>query len=232
MIRQLSPYVKVLCSAALLLYALAMPSCGVSDDGVRLPNRGRLVYEVDYSEDIRKLYSIGAFLPNSAFGMYDSTNFKITTSAPLSLAKVALIHSGENNFMSLTFNEMNVFTDFSSLSEDSSFVSRTSDDLKEICGIPSRQTSISLLGEEGSEYRLDVFVAEPDATIKAADENFPTLSASGLVTALSLRHGDSNIIFILKNIEPLESVNPEEFSRPQESIEISAENLVALMQIL
>lgn len=223
-------------SAALrVVSALLFPvlsSCGgQSGDSAKIPPSGELMYEVDYSENLREQISIGAFLPHSAIGVYDSANFKISTSAPLSFAKVSLVHGQSGDFMSISFNDMKILTDFSSLAEltDTSGCNLTVkkyDSQHKICGYNSCQTSVSFRDMNGSEFRVDVFTAVDE---DSGRDNQPS---SGLVTAFSIRFDESNVIFLLKSVRPLEAVNPEEFARPQGFIETSAKDFVALIELM
>lgn len=190
------------------------------------------MYEVDYSENLRVQSSIGAFLPHSAIGVYDSANFKISTSAPLSFAKVSLVHGHSGDFMSISFNDMKILTDFSSLTDEADTSNckvtvRKYDSQHKICGYNSCQTSVSFRDMNGGEFRVDIFTAIDDNSDSA-----PNLSSLGLVTAFSIRFDESNVIFLLKSVRPLEAVNPEEFARPQGFIETSAKDFVALLELM
>lgn len=216
--------------SALLLPVLS--SCGgQSGDSAQIPLSGELMYEVDYSENLREQSSIGAFLPHSAIGVYDSANFKISTSAPLSFAKVSLVHGRSGDFMSISFNDMRILTDFSSLAEETDtsgckVTVKKYDSQHKICGYNSCQTSVGFRDMNGSEFRVDIFTAV-DENSKCSD-----LQSLGLVTAFSIRFGESNVIFLLKSVRPLEAVNPEEFARPQGFIETSAKDFVALIELM
>lgn len=231
-------YFTILLSVTLALFTLVLPSCVRSGQIEQIPARGELMYEVDYSENLRQLKSIGAFLPHTAIGVFDSSNFKISTSAPLSFAKVSLVHGSGGDFVSMSFNDLKILTDFSSLTEnklpsDSSIVVRTYEEKKEICGFMSRQTSISVYDGNGAEFVIDVFMAIADKSdCKEGESKILSGSGTGLVTALSIRFEENNIIFLLKSVRPLEAVNPEEFSRPLGFIETSAKDFVALLELM
>lgn len=235
-----STLLRVTRGAVLLLSALVVSSCGRHDDGPRVPECGELTYEVIYSENLRQLSSIGAFLPHTATGVFNSQNFKITTAAPLSLAKVSLVHGVRGDFMTITVDDIKFLADFSSFSDDadsslSNFHVRTHDNLTEICGFKSRQTSYCLSDGEGDECRVDIFSAVPncsddDDEEDAADAPRPS-TGFGLVTAFGIRFEDSNVIFLLKNVMS-QPVDPEEFARPSGFIETSAKDFVVLMQLM
>ena len=219
------------CVASALL-VLFLPSCGgQSGRSAQIPVSGELMYEVDYSENLREQATIGAFLPHSAIGVYDSANFKISTSAPLSFAKVSLVHGLNGDFISISFNDMKILTDFSSFADmtDTSnykVVVKKYDTPHEICGYSSRQTSFSFSDVNRGEFRFDVFTAVDGERVSDGNNGF------GLVTAFSIRFEDSNVIFLLKSVRPLETVNPEEFARPQGFIETSAKDFVALLELM
>lgn len=225
-------YVRTTLGAVSVLFFLVLTSCGGRPgDGAQIPLSGELMYEVDYSENLREQSTIGAFLPHSAIGVYDSANFKISTSAPLSFAKVSLVHGLSGDFMSISFNDMKILTDFSSLTEESDTSSckvtvKKYDSKHKICGYNSCQTSVSFLDLNGGEFRVDIFTAVDD------NSGCGTLPPSGLVTAFSVRFDESNVIFLLKSVRPLEAVSPEEFERPQGFIETSAKDFVALLELM
>lgn len=189
------------------------------------------MYEVDYSEDLRQLSTIGAFLPRSAIGVYDTTNFKISTSAPMSFAKVSLIHGASGDFMAISFNDVKLLTDFTSLVEgtdstSSSVAIKTYDKETDICGFMSRQTTMNMLDVDGKNFKVDIFTAQAD------EAKSDSSAAIGIVTAINIRFDDSNIIFMLKSVRPLEYVNPDEFMRPPGFIETSAKDFATLLELM
>lgn len=241
MTRQLSPYVKFFLPVALLIVATLLPSCKKGKEK-RVPESGELMYEVVYSENLREVNTIGPFLPHSATGVFDSKNFKITTSAPLSFAKVSIVHGSGGDFMTITVDEIKFLADFSSFSDEADSETGlqvvTHDEVTEICGFKSRQTSLSLFDGEGDEFRVDIFSAIPnkaDSDDDAADDETalpdPVKKGFGLVTALSIRYEESNIIYMLKSVLS-QPVDPEEFVRPSGFIETSAKDFVVLMQLM
>lgn len=225
-------YISATLCAVSALLSPVLSSCGGQPGGcAKIPQSGELMYEVDYSENLREQSSVGAFLPHSAIGVYDSANFKISTSAPLSFAKVSLVHGRSGDFMSISFNDMKILTDFSSLAEEADtsrckVVIKKYDSQHKICGYSSRQTSVSIRDDNGSEFCVDIFTAVDD---NSGRDGQPS---SGLVTAFSIRFDESNVIFLLKSVRPLEAVNPEEFARPQGFIETSAKDFVALIELM
>lgn len=243
MLLHFSTYLRVACGAVLLLSPLFMSSCGQRDDGLRVPECGELTYEVIYSENLRELSSIGAFLPHTATGVFCAQNFKITTAAPLSLAKVSLVHGESGIFMTITVDDIKFLADFSSFSEGvdtaiSNYHVRTHNELTEICGFKSRQTSFCLSDSEGDECRVDIFSAVPNQSDDDEDDDDddeaqapPSSSGFGLVTAFSVRYAESNVIFLLKNVMA-QPVDPEEFARPSGFIEASAKDFIVLMQLM
>lgn len=222
-----------------------MTSCTGGQQDVVVPEKGELVYEIGYSENLRELQSVGAFLPHTAIGIYDAGYFKISTSAPLSFAKVTMVHGAGGLFMTLDINDMRLLSDFSPwlMNADSlhknvrvSFV----DGVVDICGLPSVHTTVKYGDVNGIEFKLDVFTAV-DSPIAKDVPNLTSFNAElagaqnvrlGLVTAFSLRFADSNIIFMLRNVRPIDFINPTEFLRPQGYIETDAMDLLALCGLM
>lgn len=210
-----------------------------------MPEKGELAYEIGYSENLRELQSVGAFLPHTAIGIYDAGNIKISTSAPLSFAKVTMVNGGGGLFMTLDINDMRLLTDLSPWLLNADSLRKNArislaDGVVEICGLPSVQTTVKYRDVNGVEFKLDVFTAV-DSPIAKDLPHLPSINTEfdggqdvkfGLVTALSLRFADSNIIFLLRNVRPIDFINPGEFLRPQGYIETDAMDLLALCGLM
>lgn len=223
---------------AALAVASVIVSCEKSDDKP-IPTCGEVSYEVSYSEDLRQIQSVGSFLPHTAVGLFGEGNLKLTTSAPLGFAKMSLICNQKDIIATLDFDEMRLMTDLTPQALDRDSVIKEAKVIRrsgvyDICGYPSRQTTISLKGKDGISVIFDIFSAVVDDCVPEPaefdiDENFFAKERDPLlVTALNIRIGDSNVILMLKSVKPLESVDPAQFGRPEGFIEAGAKDIVAL----
>lgn len=189
-----------------------------------VPESAKLEYEVNYSEDLKSSGIVGQFLPRKLTGMYSEEGIKLTTSSALGMFKMDFVVTPKSSFVTIDLEDQRLkmelnqmLSDIASVSTDS-FVSILHDDtVFEIAGWHSKLMTINCKTSDklGNDLKLSVFYvpADFDREIQFVP-NAPMTKVPGMITALSMQLGVSNVLATLNDVKDVK-VEPSNFFDPK-----------------
>ncbi len=235
-------------TSTLLIIALLSVVIACSDGtGERVPLKGEVTYDISYSDDITKSSEFGTFLPHTVKGLYDTTNIKLVINAPMGLVNVSCVVSNVEDFVAVDFDNAKLLLTMSELLDlDDAKVIAENLKITEfpgstlIAGYTSQHVCITPDLADQEETRIDVFFVpfheRPEGNITIADLFRAKLekrgSSPGVVTALNIRMGESNIMLRATKIESNEKVSTKDFERPGGHILASRKDLMSMVDIM
>lgn len=221
-------------------------SCSGDDDG-RIPLKGEVTYELMLSDDITSSTEFGSFLPHTVKGVYDTSNVKLMVSAPMGLVNVSFVLGEKEDFVAVDFDEAKLlltmaefFNQDEAMTIAENLTVTEEPELVNISGYMSRHVSVTPSIEDQSNSRIDVFfvpfTGRDISNLSAVDLFKEKLahkkSSPGVVTAVNIRMGDSNIMMVAKKIRPLDGITKKDFQRPPGFIRANHKDLLSMMDIV
>lgn len=229
----------------LLVSVLFLLSCQEKKDDSIVPFCGIATYEVSFSKDLREDQAFGSFLPHNVTCIFDSANLKMEANAPLSLARTSFVIGNEESFATVEFDNAkllipmyDLFGDIFSEQTQDNVKINISDELVDISGYMSTHFSVTPKDGNSDSASIDFFYI-PFGAKKSVGrlDNKLILSSQwlrlpGLMTAMNVKLGDSNIMLVIKDFNAEESVRPDNFTRPFGFVEASRRDVIAIMDLM
>ena len=223
---------------------LLMTAC--KEDTKLVPYCGSATYEVTYSKDIGENNTIGPALPRTLTCVFDPANTKTKASAPFGLAKCAVVLTKKDSYITIDFDRAKLLL---SLDEFTGNIGAYADSLHKVEIIESNElVNISdfmsqhvtvRLKNSDSNVSVDFFFipfgSEKDKgqTEKLhLFDNPQSARLPGLMTAMNVKYDECNIMLVIKDLKPKESVDKNEFERPRGYIEASRHDLLAMRDLM
>lgn len=189
-----------------------------------VPESAKLEYEVNYSEDLKSSGIAGQFLPRKLSGMYSDEGVKLTTSGALGMFKLDIVLTPQKSFITMDldgkqmqFRLNDLFNDIATVSTDSFVTILNDDTLFEIAGWQSKLMTLNCKTSEklGEDLKVSVFYvpADFDREFKFV-ENAPMTKIPGMITAVSLQLGLTNVLATLNSVKDCK-VEPSNFFEPR-----------------
>lgn len=211
-----------------------------------VPSSAKVSYEIVYSDDLLNDEIIGPFLPRNAIGVYNKNGLKLTATAPFGFVKTTLVYSCNDFYAAVDIDKAKFlvsFNDFSCALRDSleRYNNLTFLGKKAIANYMSEHYNKKFVNEDGDCVYVDLFCIPFGANMRtgamASDDKHVshqdsiTHDISRLITALSLTYDESNILFLLNDIEGIDNLPPDEFERQNCYVETSINDLIALYRL-
>ena len=235
----------IIATLVMAFLLIVMPSC--SHEGEELvPSIGVATYEVTYSKDLRDNSTFGTFLPHSVTCLYDSCHAKLTAAAPLGLAKIGIVIGASENFATVDFDNAKLLLSLNDMlglgTEDGDGAGvevKEAGELTDISGFMSAHLTIEPRSTDQASGSIDIFYI-PFGTEKSTGALRPVdlgeksggLRLPGLVTAMNVKLGESNVMLLIKDVKRQDHADSREFERPRGFIEASRRDIVAMCDLL
>ncbi len=211
-----------------------------------VPSSAKVSYEIVYSGDLLNDETIGPFLPRNATGVYNKNGLKLAATAPFGFVKTTLVYSHNDFYAAVDIDKAKFlvsFNDFRSALRDSieRYNELTYLGRQTIANYMSEHYHKIFVNEDGNCIYADLFCIPLGANVRtgvtASDGNYVSNQDSithdipFLITALSLTYDESNILFLLNDLEGIEDLPPGEFERQNCYVETSINDLIALYRL-
>ncbi len=224
---------------------IVIPSCSHEGDEL-VPSVGVATYEVTYSKDLRDNSTFGTFLPHSVTCIYDSCHAKLMATAPLGLAKIGIVIGASGNFATVDFDNAKLLLSLNDMlglgtedSDGSGVEVKEAGELTDISGFMSAHLTIEPRSADQAGGSIDVFyipfgAEKSTGALRPVDlgEKSGGPHLPGLVTAVNVKLGESNVMLLIKDVKRQDHVKPNEFERPRGFIEASRSDIVAMCDLL
>lgn len=199
--------------------AMIFASCA-KEELTTVPTQGELSYDVNYSTEIKEMMGLsGKFLPRKVEGVYSKDGIKLSASGGLGMFRTDIVGTTTDSYLAININgdKMLVpFCDFFGIDDynkaNNDVLITNKDETEKICGFDSKCMIATAPSPKGDVHMKIYYV--PVDGIEQSIANIPIKKIPGLITAIDMGTGSSNITFILSNIRSLENVLPSEFDRP------------------
>lgn len=231
---------------ALATIAILTLTTACTEEAEIVPSCGTATYEVTYSKDLRDDQSFGPALPHNLSCVFDSSNLKMTASAPFGLAKLGIYLTKNDSFVTIDFDRAKLLLSLEEFTGNASAIKDSlrnieiiqSNDLIDISGFMSSHVTIRSKNN-GVDTSVDFFFI-PFGCGKSCGQTEPlNLNVNsqwprlpGLMTAMNVKFDDSNIMLVIKDVKPTEGIDRSEFERPRGYIEASRHDLMALSDLM
>lgn len=200
------------CTTTLMLVA-----CG-HETATTVPVEGVVEYDIMYSGNIKANNITCSMLPSKIKCRYNKDGFKLSSQAGLGMAKLSIVATSDDSYMTMDINGDKYLAPFAKLFTEEDYQRRNtqiklneSEETEIVAGWESKLTTAVCQSPIG-EVRIDTYyVPEPRLNRELKDSPIPNVP--GLITALKITNADSNVIIILSDIYT-DKVSSDEFIRP------------------
>lgn len=231
--------------ATISFVVVAVVACTQTNVDV-VPSSAKVSYEIVYSNDLLSNETIGQFLPHNAVGVYNNNGLKLAATAPFGFVKTTLVYSKNDFYAAVDIDKAKFlvsFNDFRCALCDSlernnelTFLGR-----KTIANYMSEHYHKKFVNEDGICIYVDLFCIPFGANVRtgetASDDKYVSFQDSKkhdisfFITALSLTYDESNVLFLLNDLEGIDNLSPDEFERQNCYVETSINDLIALYRL-
>lgn len=200
--------------------AVAIFSSCAKEQLTSVPPQGEVTYDVNYSTEIKEMMGLsGKFLPRKVEGVYSKDGIKMSASGGLGMFRTDFVGTTNDSYVAININGDKMLVpckDFFGVEDyekaDKEVVITETDQVEKICGFDSKCMTV-VAPSPGGDIHMKIYYV-PVEGFEQTVAFVPVKKIPGLVTAIDMASGSSNITFILSNIRSLKEVYPSEFARP------------------
>lgn len=216
-----------------LLFGLSIVVLAAACSGDKIdyvPGSAKLEYDVNYSEDLKSSGIAGQFLPRKLLGVYSEEGVKLSTTGALGMFKLDIVLTPQKSFVVVDLEDQHmmmelnqILNDMATVSTDSFVTILNDDTLFEIAGWHSKLMTLNCNTKEklGNDLKISVFYVPADFEREFKFvENAPMTKIPGMITAMSIQLGVSNVLATLNNVEDTK-VEPSNFFEPRNCRNVS-----------
>lgn len=184
----------------------------------QIPEEGVVEYDVMYSGNIKTNNIAGTMLPSKIKGQYNKDGFKICTQAGLGMAKISIVATTTDSYMTVNINGDKYITPFAKLFTEEDYQKRDSqiklsesEETENVAGWESKLTTATCQSPIGL-LKVETYYT-PDVRLNKKLKDSPIPDVPGLITAVKITSSESNVIIMLSDIYA-EDVSNDIFKRP------------------
>lgn len=205
-------YIIYICMAA-----MAIASSCSGDKLTKVPQSGVATYEVHYSQELKGDGMVSMFYPKVLESRFNENGIRFVAEGALGLASVNIVTTTENGFVTIDIDKKRFM-----MSPAEYFGNQMAQDVVSQAEVSYGDEEVEVQGWMSKSMHavhttpmgkvvIDAFYVPVEKTQKLA--NVP-VDIPGLVTAMSIKMGDYNVMFSLSDIRE-ENIEDSEFTEPK-----------------